>query len=104
MATIVAVPKTIREKLGEDGSEDFVQFLNVFMDLKRQEIIREESHEHEKLELNFERKLAETESRLSNTIERSKADIIKWMFIFWTGIVITILGGLFGFLKLFLGK
>lgn len=33
-----------------------------------------------------------------------KADIIKWMFIFWTGTVITILGGLFAFLKLFLDK
>jgi len=33
-ATIVAVPKTIREKFGEDGSEEFVKFLNVSMDLK----------------------------------------------------------------------
>ncbi len=33
-----------------------------------------------------------------------KSDIIKWMFIFWTGTVITILGGLFAFLKLFLDK
>jgi len=52
----------------------------------------------------FEKRLGETESRLSNMIEKSKADIIKWMFIFWTGTVITILGGLFGFLQLFFGK
>jgi hypothetical protein len=37
-------------------------------------------------------------------ISEAKTDIIKWMFIFWTGTIITILGGLFGFLKLFLGK
>ena len=33
---------------------------------------------------------------------QNKAEIIKWMFIFWIGSVLTILGGLFGFLKLFL--
>ena len=37
-------------------------------------------------------------------ISEVKADIIKWMFIFWTGTVLTILGGLFAFLKLFLDK
>lgn len=41
---------------------------------------------------------------LIEKIETTKTDIIKWMFIFWTGTIITILGGLFGFLKLFLGK
>jgi hypothetical protein len=41
---------------------------------------------------------------LIEKIESTKTDIIKWMFIFWTGTIITILGGLFGFLKLFLGK
>jgi hypothetical protein len=37
-------------------------------------------------------------------ISEAKTDIIKWMFIFWTITIIIILGGLFGFLKLFLGK
>jgi len=35
-------------------------------------------------------------------IKKFKTDLIKWMFIFYIGTVITIVGSLFGFLKLFL--
>ena len=122
MADVAAVPKSLREKLGDDGSNDLVEFLNIFMDQKRQEITKEEFHEREKLELRFEKGLGETESRLTKKmdnghselkidiekvnvhVEKSKAEIIKWMFIFWSGTVITILGGLLGFLNLFFGK
>ena len=34
MTDVVAVPKTIREKLGDEGSNDLVEFLNVFMEKK----------------------------------------------------------------------
>jgi len=111
MADIITIPGTIREKLGEEVSNDLVDFLNIFIEQKQQEIKKEEFYEREKLELRFEKRLGETESRLTEKIEKvnihvekSKTDIIKWMFIFWTGTVITILGGLFGFLQLFFGK
>ena len=41
---------------------------------------------------------------LVEKIEASKSDIIKWMFIFWTGSILATLGGLLAFLKLFLSK
>src|SRR5437868_12241902 len=31
-----------------------------------------------------------------------KSEIIKWMFLFWTGSILTTLAGLFAFLKIFL--
>ena len=37
-------------------------------------------------------------------LAKTKSDIIKWMFIFWSGSILTTLGGLFAFLKLFLNK
>ena len=39
-------------------------------------------------------------SNLKSQIEQSKADIIKWMFIFWIGQVVAT----FGFILLFLKK
>jgi hypothetical protein len=33
-------------------------------------------------------------------ISNSKAETIKWMFIFWIGNVITIIGGISGILKI----
>jgi len=148
MATVVVVPKTVREKLGDDGADDLLAFLNNFMDQKRQEITTEGLYEREKQELRFEKQLGTTESRLLDQgenmrseltekietvrseltekietarseltekiesvrselkvdIAQTKSEIIKWMFIFWTGSVVTILGGLLGFLSLFFSK
>ena len=37
-------------------------------------------------------------------IVKNKAEMIKWMFIFCIGSVLTLLGSLFGYIKLILGK
>jgi len=60
----------------------------------------------EYLDAKAETKFVEKKDILATKADLSevKSDIIKWMFIFWTGTVITILGGLFTFLKLFLEK
>ena len=41
---------------------------------------------------------------LVTRIESTKSEMVRWSFIFWTGTVITILGGLFAILKLFFNK
>ena len=41
---------------------------------------------------------------LKKEIAESKAEQIKWSFVFWVGTVVTILGGLFAILKLFFNK
>lgn len=71
-----------KSKFGEKEAELFIEYVNSKAKF-------------------FEKKdILATKADLSEV----KADIIKWMFIFWTGTVITILGGLFAFLKLFLDK
>jgi methionyl-tRNA formyltransferase len=44
----------------------------------------------------LEAKIDGVESRLELKIEKSRADIIKWMFIFWIGQVGTIIALLYG--------
>lgn len=39
-------------------------------------------------------------AELVEKIANSKVDVIKWMFIFWIGNVITIIGGIIGILKI----
>jgi hypothetical protein len=41
---------------------------------------------------------------LQKQIAESKADTIKWMFVYWSGSILATLGGLFAILKLFFGK
>lgn len=49
---------------------------------------------------NFEIRQDEKIAKLAETIMESKAEILKWMFIFWLGNIITIIGGIIGILKI----
>ena len=44
-------------------------------------------------------KIGEVDKRLFSEISKTRADLIKWMFIFWIGQVGVILGILFTFFK-----
>lgn len=42
--------------------------------------------------------------QIRKEMAETKAEIIKWSFVFWIGTIITVLGGLFAILKLFFDK
>lgn len=95
---IISVPKPLRDKLGDEGSDALIDILNKTQVNQKNDII-------EVVGEKFERRLSEEISGVNQRIEQlrtelkednanSRADIIKWMFIFWMGQVVTIPGGL----------
>jgi hypothetical protein len=93
---IVAVGKPLREKLGDDGVDALVELINKSNADQKNNIL-------EFVEEKFGRRLAEeiggVEGRLTAKILETKAELIKWMFIFWVGQVGVMLGILFVFFK-----
>ena len=93
---IISIPKALREKLGDDGSEALVEVLNKQGEENKQSVI-------DIAEQRFEAKLTKETSLLREEMVRSdesiRADIIKWMFIFWVGQIGVILGMLFAFFE-----
>ncbi len=85
---ILTIPKALRDKLGEDGSDSLVELLNESGDTQKEDIL-----------LFNKVGLAREFDKVHETIASSKSDIIKWMFIFWLGQVTVILGILFVFFK-----
>jgi len=79
---------TIREKLGDEGAEALTELFNKIEDRSKEDII-------ELAEQRFEKRLAQLDVK----IERVRADLIKWMFIFWVGQVGVLIGILFAFFK-----
>ncbi len=57
-----------------------------------------------KLTVSAKEDIVRLEGRMEKLNAETKADMIKWMFIFWTGSILTTLGGMFAFLKVFLDK
>jgi hypothetical protein len=61
------LPETLRQRLGEDGARDLVELVNASL-ASAKEVWNETAVER------LERRLAET-----------KAELIRWMFVFWVG-------------------
>ncbi len=119
------IEKPLRDVLGEEASDSLVRFVDQKLDQRKHEMLEfiEEKFERRlaeelgKVNVN----IANLEQRLDNriTVEISKineritdeiagvknqisdtrADLIKWMFIFWIGQVGALLGILFAFFK-----
>ena len=88
MPIVITIPKVIREKLGDEGAEALTELFNKIEDRSKEDII-------ELAEQRFEKRLAQLDTK----IERVRADLIKWMFIFWIGQVGVLIGVLFAFFK-----
>jgi hypothetical protein len=100
---VLTVKRPLREKLGEEGADALVDLINqaqqeqknVIVTFVEEKFERRLSEEISKLEV----KLVERISAVEAKISEAKADLIKWMFIFWVGQIAVILGILFAFFK-----
>jgi len=93
MPIVITIPKVIREKLGDEGAEALTELFNKIEEGSKKDII-------EPAEQRFEKCLAKLDVKMLDVkIERVRADLIKWMFIFWVGQVGVLIGVLFAFFK-----
>lgn len=77
------------ERFGDDIAGEIVDWFNA-VDLTYQTQLKETN------ELNWERYKAHLDSRLSEL----RADLMKWMFLYWVGSVVTLGGLITGLLRL----
>jgi hypothetical protein len=100
---IISIPKPLREKLGEEGTEALVQVLNQnekefkssVIDFAEQRFEQSLSREIAAVRVDLadaEKRLMTEIADLRGGIAKSKSDTIKWMFIFWIGQIGAVLG------------
>jgi len=111
---VIVVPRILQEKLGEEGSDAFVKVIKEIDNEARKEalVVAEEhfevrlSEEMGKLrqELSgFKDSMGREISSLRVENAKTKADMIKWMFIFWIGQIGVLSGIMFAIFKIFSG-
>jgi len=93
--TDIQLFQILKQKIGEKEAEALVGFVDSKL---------RESNEGNLKTLATKEDIAKLKGELETKIAEAKADTIKWMFIFWTGSILTTLGGMFAFLKVFLDK
>jgi len=106
---LIVIPKVLREKLGEDGSEALIELMKeVDLSSRKEAIVIAE----ERFERRLTEEIAKINDRITNEVDKlrieierlrtevegTKASLIKWMFIFWVSQLLAI----FSFLKFFL--
>ena len=94
---LIAIPKALRDKLGEEGANSLVDLLNSQSQNSGNSITTF-------VEEKFERRLSEEISKVRDEISKlrvemhkSQAATIRWMFVFWVGQIGAMLGILFAF-------
>ena len=116
---IITIPKVLRDKLGEEGTDAFAGVIKeIDFDARKDAIaLAEERFERRLTEetgkINqrisdetgkLDQKITEECGKLRVEIEKSKSDIIKWAFVFWIGQIGVLSGIIFLMLKLFFNK
>lgn len=89
---IVAVEEPLREKLGSEAVASLIRLISQSQAEQKRDTL-------EIVEEKFERRLSQEIGKLDIKISETKADLIRWMIIFWIGQVGVILGILFAFFK-----
>ena len=127
---VITIPKVLRDKLGEEGTDAFTGVIKeIDLDARKEAIaLAEERFERRLIEetgkinqrisdetgkINqrisdesgkLDQKITEECGKLRVEIEKSKSDIIKWVFVFWIGQIGVLSGIIFLMLKLFFDK
>lgn len=86
--SVITVPRTLRDKLGEEGTEAFVEVIHSVESESRRDLPTKEDFANFKGEMkedfaNFRGEMKEDFAKLDGNlrleIEKSKSDIIKWV-------------------------
>lgn len=107
---VIAVPRPLREKLGEEGTDALVALINEAGENNKKSVI-------EVVEERFERRLGEEIGKVREEIGKVRvemaegmsnmrvdmadlrASLIQWMFVFWIGQIGVLIGLFFTFLR-----
>lgn len=76
--SIVLLPEGLRLKLGDQAAKELVELVNTTNESVKNSTLETASDR-------FERRLSEFKGEVKAEISSVKADIIKWMFVFWIG-------------------
>ncbi len=90
--TVISLPKILRDRLTDEGADAFVQILDK-VEARSQQVTLEIA------EQKFEARLTHLDAKIDKVAAEIKAEIIKWMFLFWIGQLSAMTTILFVFFK-----
>jgi hypothetical protein len=94
MATIaITIPKNLREKLGEDGTQEFASIPNQINAAQLEEMERLNGRTFEKFQQEIRHNRELISGEIDKKLAEQRADLLRWKFIFWSTTIISIVVG-----------
>lgn len=91
MPVTARLSKRFYERFGDDIVQELVDLLNVVDGSYRTELREQNEINFARFEAKLDQRVAELRGELKSGMQELKAELIKWMFLFWAG---TTLAGL----------
>ncbi len=95
--TTIDLFNILKGKIGEREAKTLVEFVEIHVEKKFEERMNEIASKEDILLV--KKDLFQVRAELEITIEKVRADMIKWMFIFWVGQVSVTVGLILLFIK-----
>ncbi len=89
---IVAVPKALRDRLGDEAVDGLIAVLSEIDKDARQDALALAEEKFERRLVEEIAKLRQEMGELRQEMHAFKAELIKWMFLFWIGQLAVIAG------------
>jgi len=94
---VISIPRSLREKLGDEATEALTDVIKeIDIEARKDALALAE----EKLERRLVEEMSKLRIEMHTELGNLKADMIKWMFIFWLGQIGVLSGIIFALLKL----
>ena len=92
MSSVVVLPNALLKNTNKEEQKELADFFDKIVKSSSEATIIT-------VEEKFERRLTEEIAKLDKKISETKAELIKWMFIFWAGQIIVLVAVLSLFFK-----
>lgn len=99
MTVIIAIPQILNERLTEEGAKALVAIVDRAVEESEKVTLQIAEERFERRVAQVEAKIEVAKAEVISTGERTRADLIKWMFIFWVGQIGVLTGILFAFFR-----
>ena len=100
MPVTARLSRRFYEKFGDDVVNELVDWFNQVDSTYRSELRELIELNFARIEAKLEQRFAEQDAKWDRRLGELKTDLIKWMFLFWTGTTLTILGAVIALIKL----
>jgi hypothetical protein len=88
------------ERFGDEITDELVNWFNSVDATYRTDLRELNERNYERFDARLEQRLAQMAGSLRSEIAETRVSLIKWMFVFWTGMTVTNVGIMFALVKL----